>query len=223
MLERTGEGAAAEEGREWRLHREDGDGVPETRVKAAKHVMDLLAILHYLAEVSKTVGALLEAAEVVDDGRPALLDAPELRGEKDHLVLGVLHEQREDRSPYLGGRGAALVNEAEDLRAHTCVQPGDDVCVVLDPGNVAGAGHTGDVINDSALLKHNLEQSPPLGEIGWIEAEGDGHVLVDVDARQWRDGQRLRFCPAAGLSHLSRKSSTLKITWIIFFPREKIR
>ena len=149
-------------------------------METVEHVEDLLVVLHGLAEISKAVRTLLETAEVVDDGRPALLDAPELRGEEDDLVLGVLHEQREDRSPYLGGRGAALVNEAEDLRAHTCVQPGDDVCVVLDPGNVAGAGHTGDVINDSDLLKHNLEQSPPLGEIGWSMAEGDGHVLVDV-------------------------------------------
>lgn len=38
-------------------------------MKAAEHVVDLLAILHDLAEVSKTIGAFLEAAEVVDDGR----------------------------------------------------------------------------------------------------------------------------------------------------------
>ena len=63
-------GAAAEEGREWRLHREDGDGVPETRMEAAEHVQHLLAITHGGAEVSKTIDTILEAGEEGADGGP---------------------------------------------------------------------------------------------------------------------------------------------------------
>ena len=82
-------------------------------MEPAEHVEDLVAVCHGFTQISKAVRTLLETAEVVDDGRPALLDAPELHGEKDHLVLGVLHEQRDDGGPDLGGRSAALMNEAE--------------------------------------------------------------------------------------------------------------
>lgn len=54
--------------------------------------------------------------------------------------------------------------------------------VVLDPSSVVGARRAGDVGDDRIFLEHDLEEGAPLGEVGWMEGEGDRNVLVDVDA-----------------------------------------
>jgi hypothetical protein len=64
----------------------------ETGVQTTKHVQHLIPVGDRLAEVSEAVGVVLEASEVVDDGPGALLDAAELSGEEDGLMLTILHE-----------------------------------------------------------------------------------------------------------------------------------
>lgn len=124
-------GTAPEERRKWHLHHEDWNSIAEAVVQPPEHVQHLFAIGDRLTEIGQAVGAVFEPREVGDHQACALLDAAEVHGEEDGLVLMVLQEEGGDGRPELGGGCTTLVNESKDLWANSLVEPRDHMGVVL--------------------------------------------------------------------------------------------
>ena len=97
------------------------------------------------------------------------------------------------------------MDEAEDLGSHAVVEPGGEVRVVLIPEGVAGAPGTREMLLDGVLLEHNLEESAPVREIGWVELEDDRDVLVDVHAGE---GRWVGRCSGGGGAGVGDEQST---------------
>lgn len=77
------------------------------------------------------------------------------------------------------------MDKDEDLRAHTSVEPGDDMVIILDLDRVDGTRGADDLGDDATFLEHDLEQGAPLGQVGRLQGEHEGDVLVGEHNGMW--------------------------------------
>jgi hypothetical protein len=184
--------ADEEEGGQWLVRDEDGDGMAELRVQPTQRVDDHGRIRHQVADVAQEVREVLEAAEVVVDGEVALVQAMVLLEGVDNAPIGDVEEEATYGLPDDVDRRLRNLDHLHEIESNRCIQPGHNALIDLElfgvVPHVLGIDGAIDMIDQPELAESGVEESAPSREHCGAVVEGDRHMSADVHMLDVRDG-----------------------------------